>query len=273
MGDHDRHIHLLRINHCQTINLLHSVNSVFDNLGLLAPVMIQGRAQLRERISELSDWDTFLPEDKLSKWKAWKDSLQDLEQLHVPRTYKTTSLIEAVHTELCAFSDASTKAIGAVAYLKALQKDGQVEVGFVTGKAKLALLSESTIPRLKLCAAVLAVEMADLIADELDLEINYINFFTDSKVVLGYIYNVSKLFYVYFHDRVQCIRQSSRPKQWHYVRTEEILADHASQYLTASCLAQTSWFTGPSFLRQPPAEKIQMTETFELIEPEKDSEI
>lgn len=78
-----------------------------------------------------------------------------------------------MHTELCVFSDASTKAIGAVAYLKVLQKDGQVEVGFVMGKkAKLAPLSEPTIPRLELCAAVLAVEMADLIEDELDLELN-----------------------------------------------------------------------------------------------------
>ncbi len=98
-------------------------------------------------------------------------------------------------------------------------------------------------------------------------------FFTDSKVVLGYIYNESKRFYVYVHNRVQRIRQSSRPEQWHYVRTEENPADHASRSLPASCLAQTSWFTGPSFLRQPPAGKTQMTETFELIEPENDSEI
>lgn len=78
---------------------------------------------------------------------------------------------------------------------------------------------------------------------------------------------------MYAHNRVQRIRQSSRLKQWHYVRTEENLADHASRSLPAFCLAQTSWFTGPSFLRQPPAEKTQMSETFELIEPEKDSEI
>ncbi|KAI2644797.1 Paraneoplastic antigen-like protein 5 [Labeo rohita] len=253
--------------------VLSTVNSVFDPLGLVAPVTIQGRALLRELTSEQSDWDTILPKEKLSKWEAWRDSLQDLEQLHVPRTYTTTSLIEAVHTELCVFSDASTKAIGAVAYLKALQKDGQVEVGFVMGKAKLAPLSEPTIPRLELCAAVLAVEMADLIKDELDLELNDIKFFTDSKVVLGYIYNESKRFYVYVHNRVQRIHQSSKPEQWHYVRTEENPADHASRSLPASRLAQTSWFTGPSFLRQPPAEETQITEAFELIEPESDLEI
>nr|XP_055027142.1 uncharacterized protein LOC129416781 [Misgurnus anguillicaudatus] len=115
--------------------------------------------------------------------------------------------------------------------------------------------------------------MADLIQDELDLGLNDVKFFTDSKVVLGYIYNESKRFYVYDHNRVQRICQSSRPEQWHYVRTEENPADHASRSLPASCLVQTSWFTGPSFLHQPPVEKTQTNETFELIEPEKDSEI
>ncbi len=123
------------------------------------------------------------------------------------------------------------------------------------GKAKLARLSEPTIPRLEQCAAVLAVEMADLIADELELEINDMEFFTDSKVVLGYIYE-SKRFYVYVHNRVQRIHQSSRPEQWHYVRTGENPADHASRSLPASCLPQTALrFTSPSFLRKPPAEK------------------
>lgn len=141
------------------------------------------------------------------------------------------------------------------------------------GKAKLAPLSEPTIPRLELCAAVLAVEMADLIEDALDLVLNDIKFFMDSKVVLGYIYNNSKRFYRYVHNRVQRIHQSSRPEQWHYVRTEENPADHASRSLPASCLVQTSWFTSSFLLRQPPAEKTQTTETFELIEPENDSEI
>ncbi|XP_070402814.1 uncharacterized protein [Nothobranchius furzeri] len=253
--------------------VLSTVNSVFDPMGMLAPVTIEGRALLRELTSELNDWDIPLPEDKLKKWETWRDSLQVLKELHVPRAYASASLTKAVHTELCVFSDASTMAIGAIAYLRASQEDGKVEVGFVMGKAKLAPQSEPTIPRLELCAAVLAVEMADLIREELDLKLDAVRFYTDSKVVLGYIYNTTKRFYTYVHNRVQRIRQSSRPEQWHYVRTDENPADHASRSLPASHLAQSSWFTGPSFLHQLSAETAQTGEKFELIDPGNDSEI
>lgn len=183
------------------------------------------------------------------------------------------SLLKAEHTELCVFSDASTSAIGAVAYLKTLQKDRQIEVGFVRGKARLAPQSVPTIPRLELCAVVLAVDMADLIQDELDIKLDAIHFYSDSKVVLGYIHNATKRFYVYVHNRVQRIRQSSKPEQWHYVHSEENPADHASRSLPASHLAQTTWFAGPSFLRSPPTGKAQTSERFDLVGLENDTEI
>ncbi|XP_055367455.1 uncharacterized protein LOC114862962 [Betta splendens] len=253
--------------------VLSTVSSIFDPLGLIAPVTIQGRAILRELTSEQSDWDTPLPADRLNQWEAWRNSLQDLKQLHVPRIYTAASPSETTYKELCVFSDASVKAIGAVAYLRTVQEHGHVEVGFIMGKAKLAPQSDPTVPRLELCAAVLAVEMADLIQDELDLELDAVKFYTDSKVVLGYICNESKRFYLYVHNRVQRIRMSSRPEQWNYVHTEKNPADHASRSVPASHLAQTSWFTGPDFLRKTPVEETQPSPSFELIEPETDVEI
>lgn len=127
--------------------VLSMVNSVFDPLGFLAPVVIQGRAFLRELNSEASEWDTPLPEDKLGRWEAWRNSLQELKHFHISRMYTGISLTKAEQMELCVFCDASTMAIGAVAYLKTIQ-EGIVDIGFVMGKSKLAPQSEPTIPRL-----------------------------------------------------------------------------------------------------------------------------
>ncbi len=74
-------------------------------------------------------------------------------------------------------------------------------IGFVMGKAKLAPRPEHTVPRLELCAAALAVELADLISAELDLQLDAITYYSDSKVVLGYICNETRHFYVYVSNR------------------------------------------------------------------------
>ncbi|KAI4788199.1 hypothetical protein KUCAC02_036008 [Chaenocephalus aceratus] len=100
-------------------------------------------------------------------------------------------------------SDASTRAIAAVAYLRVLDPDGKWHVGFVMGKSKLAPYPLHTIPRLELCGAVLAVELAELIKSEIDLEFKAVRFFTDSRVVLGYIYNNSRRFYTYVANRLR----------------------------------------------------------------------
>lgn len=178
------------------------MNSIFDLLGLLAPVTIQGRLILRELTSEATDWDMHLPEDKQEDWARWQASLQELKELHVPHAYSSFSSAKAQNKVLHVFSDASVKAIVAVAYLKLPAQDGHSEVGFVFGKAKLAPQPDLTIPRLEPCAAVLAVEVVEIIIKELDLKLDTITFYTDSKVVLGYIHNQTRRFYVYVNNRV-----------------------------------------------------------------------
>lgn len=130
---------------------------------------------------------------------------QCLEQFKTSQAYTTYNacLSTAQHTEVHIFSDASIKAIAAVAYLKVIDGEGKCHVDFIMGKAKLAPMSVHTVPRLELGAAVLAVEIAELVVSELDIDPNSLKFYTDSKVVLGYIYNETKRFYVYISNRVE----------------------------------------------------------------------
>ncbi len=253
--------------------VLSIINSLFDPLGLVAPVTIQGRFLLRELSIEGLDWDEPLPQEKCGEWETWRHSLKDLQNLHIPRPYTPNSHSEANHKEICVFSDASTKAIGAVAYLRAVDGDGQISIGFILGKAKLTPKNQPTIPRLELCAAVLAVEVAELIVQEIDFKPDAITFYCDSKIVLGYIYNETKRFYVYVHNRVQRIRQFSEPKQWRYIPTEHNPADIASRSIHASQLVKSNWFTGPAFLHKPHEDDFSTTDNFALVDPDSDTEI
>ena len=61
------------------------------------------------------------------EWNKWRDSLQDLQELQIPRTYTSSSTSNAQLKELCVFADASVKASAAVAYLKVTTQDEKVK--------------------------------------------------------------------------------------------------------------------------------------------------
>ncbi|KAM4591910.1 uncharacterized protein PAE49_019480 [Odontesthes bonariensis] len=253
--------------------VLATVNSLFDPLGIVAPISIQGKLLLRELTHDTTDWDEPLPAEKEAEWITWRDSLQDLEHFETPRCYTSTSVSNAQRVELHIFSDASVRAIAAVAYLKVLDDSGMYHVGFVMGKAKLAPMSALTVPRLELGAAVLAVEIAELVSRELDVKINGMRYYTDSKVVLGYVHNVTRRFYVYVSNRVERIRKFSSPEQWHYVPTDQNPADVATRSVTTALLSHTSWLTGPKFLLQPTKEEAVVETVYDLVDPDSDVEV
>lgn len=251
--------------------VLSTINSLYDPLGFVAPVTVQGKFILRTLTTDNSDWDAPLPPQKYQLWTAWKDSLKDLHNLKIPRAYATVSPSTALSREICIFSDASTQAIAAVAYLRLSFGNGSCETAFLMGKTKLTPQAETSIPRLELCAAVLAVELADLVCQELDMVANT-TFYTDSKVVLGYINNEVRRFYVYVANRVQRIRRTSQPKQWHYIATDQNPADCGTRSVPATQLHNTPWLHGPAFLSQPPSHPADRG-NYCLIDPEQDIEI
>lgn len=252
--------------------VLSVINSVYDPLGFAVPVIIEGRTILRDISLDISEWYTDLPKEKQEHWQQWKDSLKHLQQLEIPRMYTSIPLSAAQTKEVAVFCDASTKAVGAVAYLKLTTADGFSEVGFLLGKARLAPKPDITIPRLELCAAVLAVEVAELVLEELDITVDKVSFFTDSKVVLGYIFNEKRRFHVYVHNRVERIRRSTQAHQWHYVPTHLNPADHATRALPAEQLSLSTWLSGPIFLTGS-SQSPQLKEPFDLVNPETDTEI
>ncbi|CAB4035354.1 Hypothetical predicted protein, partial [Paramuricea clavata] len=129
---------------------------------------------------------------------------------------------------------------------------------------ELAPKQATTIPRLELCAAVLASKAVKWITRELKLRIDKVIFYTDSKVVLGYIQNESHCFYVYVANRIQIIRSITDPPQWRYVETKENPADIATRGKSSKDLMESVWFKGPEFLRNvdPPAQTELSPEPF-----------
>lgn len=171
------------------------------------------------------------------------------------------------------FTDGSIKAIAAVAYLKVTDNNATCHVGFIMGKAKLAPQPNHTVPRLKLCAAVPADDLAELIVQELNCKPDALEFYTDSKVVLRYVCNETRRFYVYVSNRVQKIRRFTYPEQWHYVPTSLNPADVATRSVPAAHLTATMWLTGPAFLQHPDSSHITEEAPFDLVHLDSDAEV
>ena len=251
--------------------LLSMVNSLYDPLGIIAPITIQGRILIRQFCNDSDEWDQALPTEFEKPWLEWRDSLYALDTVSIPRMFTPTSFDNAASKEVHIYSDASEKAISAVAYLKTISDTGDVHVGFLMGKSKVAPTSGHTIPRLELCGALLATELGQIVFDSLGLSPDATSYYTDSMVVLGYINNRTRRFYNYVSNRVSVILKRSKPEQWFFVGTDDNPADLGTRCNTQVDELSTSvWLCGPPGLI---ATSETQTSDFPLVDPDNDKEV
>ena len=233
---------------CTRRGILSMVSSIYDPLGFVAWLLLEGKKILQELCKEKTDWDNPVPEDIKARWQRWRAELPSLEELSIPRCYKLSNFGPIASAELHHFSDASTQGYSQCSYLRLTNGKGRIHCSFLMGKARVTPLKPVTVPRLELTAAVVSVKICTQLQRELDYEGVKEVFWTDSKVVLGYIANETRRFHIFVGNRVQQIQEHSSPDQWHYVDTKSNLADHASPGLNPQGLQNSSWITAPAFL-------------------------
>ena len=102
------------------------------------------------------NWDDPVPEELKQNWRNWLDEMQLLTSRRIPRCLKPDVAVNDFSTEFHLFTDASEVAYSAACYIKLKYVDGSVRITSLFGKSRLALIKSVTIPRLELCAAVLA---------------------------------------------------------------------------------------------------------------------
>ena len=84
------------------------VMSVYDSLGLLAPVVLVGKEILQELCRGSAEWDDPLSENLGVRWERRRSDLQDLESLSIMRFYKPTDFDMIQTAQVYHFSDASS---------------------------------------------------------------------------------------------------------------------------------------------------------------------
>ena len=233
--------------------ILSMSHSVFDPLGMVAPVLLEPKLLLRELCNH--GWDDVIDSEKIERWQSWLSSLCHLEGLCIPRCFKPGGLDGAVECQLHYFADASELAYGAVAYLRVTDEHGQIHCSFVMGKSHLSPNPRTTIPRLELLAAVTAVRLHRTLQEELTLPISAFYFWVDSSAVLQSIHNSRKRFPVFLANRLAEAEKHTNVSDWRYVPSRLNPADEVSRGVPAKTFTRSScWLTGPDFLLEPDSE-------------------
>ncbi|XP_070548999.1 uncharacterized protein [Ptychodera flava] len=117
------------------------------------------------------------------------------------------------------------------------------------GKARVAPFKKTTIPRLELTAATVAVTMTKMLEQELDIMNNKVYFWTDSMSVIKCCAYETSRFHTFEANQIKIIHEGSDRKQWKYVDTISNPADGASREQTVDKFLQNKRrLQGPDFL-------------------------
>ena len=116
-------------------DILSAITSIFDSMGLIAPVIVRIKLLIQEIWRRGLDRDTKIPDDFLKQWNIWEQNAVKLSSLSIPRCINFSSNSEVV--ELHIFANASSVAYGTAAYMKVVYQNS-TSCSLIIGKSKLA---------------------------------------------------------------------------------------------------------------------------------------
>ena len=118
---------------CTRREVLSTVSSIFDPLGFVAPLLLDGKSILQELCCREVGWDDPIPDEIKVKWEKWRSDLLEVQRISIPRYYKPDNFGRVVNAQLHHFSDASVKGYDQCSYLRLVDENqlcyGQVQSG------------------------------------------------------------------------------------------------------------------------------------------------
>ena len=229
--------------------ILSYVMSPFDPTGITLPFLLDMKLLVQHLFASKWDWDEPLVGKELESWSNWVAELPCLRPIRCKRALIPRPGYQSIR--LCVFTDASEKGYAAVAYV-VCEYDDETTVAFAFGKVRVAPKKKLiTIPRLELMAAVIGVELASAVKEELRATFTSVQFWTDSTTVLHWVTNPDLQLKAFVANRVAKVVERSQDATWAYVNTRQNPADVGSRGLRPGDNDGIRlWLDGPSWLSQ-----------------------
>ena len=222
---------------------LQQLASVFDPLGLLAPILIKGKIIYQDTWKGDHNWDDPLPCDLEDRWKSFEHELKGALCVRFKRMVQPD---KSQPIDLLCFVDASQEAYSAAVYLRQ-EYDSGCSCELIFAKARVAPIKRQlTIPKLELTAALIGARSLRFVARELHKPVRQMYMWSDSQITLHWLHSAKPL-PAYIARRKSEI-MDSKDIELGYVNTRDNPADLATRGLSASQFSESNWFSGQSGL-------------------------
>ena len=231
--------------------LISDVARTFDVLGWVSPVILPMKILYKEIWKTGVDWDSEIEEEQEEKHRKWREELQFLSDIKLPRHYFNGKVPLTV--ELHGYSDASEEAFGAVIYVRATYNSGPPSSQLVVSKTRVASPKTRTIPQLELCGAHLLAKLMTTTRKTLRVPQDQCYANSDSTVVLAWIDQSPHKYRLYVANRLSQTTTMLSAKSWRFVPTKHNPADVATRGATVEELKEHNlWWHGPQWLMEDP---------------------
>nr|XP_026491789.1 uncharacterized protein LOC113397585 [Vanessa tameamea] len=229
--------------------VLSDIARLYDPLGWIAPVIITAKIYMQKLWKSGLAWDDNLTPDLLKEWLAFQRDLVNVQGIMIPRWLQVK---RDYYVELHAFADASQAAYAAAVYMKSKDEIGNVSVHLITAKTRVAPVEkEISIPRLELCAALLAAQLMFEVSQVLNIPKERLRAWSDSTIVLAWITGEPSRWTTFVSNRVSELLTILNRDQWNHVNSNENPADCASRGIQTEDLKNLNlWWFGPSWLKE-----------------------
>ncbi|XP_053699038.1 uncharacterized protein LOC128746009 [Sabethes cyaneus] len=227
-------------------NILSSIASLFDPLGLLAPIIVQAKVIMQQLWELKVDWDTTPPGELIHSWQVFAQNLVLLNSFQIPR--RVISLNEPSKIFLHGYSDASEKAMGACIYIRAVDDKGNLSSHLLCAKSKIAPVGNKrkTLPRLELCAAVILARLIRNVSKAINRPFHEIRAWVDSTIVLAWLNGGASRWRTFVANRVAEITTCLPAINWSHIESEQNPADIISRGASPEQIqCNTLWWNGP----------------------------
>lgn len=254
---------------CTKRKVVSEMSRLFDPLGLVNPVIVKAKVFVQQLWKLKLSWDESLPIEHHTAWENYRNELKRITQINIPRR---VTVSDSIQNDIHIFCDASQVAYGACAYLRSVTRKQAVTVQLLIAKSRVCPVKATTIPRLELCAALLAAKLMTIIHQALQEVISFdnITFWSDSSIVIGWIESdePANSWKTFVANRVEEIRELTSDYLWKHIKGGDNPADHISRGLSVNELINCSqWWSGPHWLASPESEWPATTIREKITEP------